>query len=95
MPDQVQHAIRKERNADMRAVFEQSAAEYRSRFVGENLSVLWETAAAIDANGWKVSGLTDNYLRVTARTPKRLWNQITPVQLTGVRDGGMVGKIVR
>lgn len=95
MPDQVPHPLRKERNAAMRVVLEQSSTDYRAQFVGERLSVLWETATAIDAVGWKVSGLTDNYLRVTAQTSQQLWNQITPVKLTGVRDGGMVGKIVR
>lgn len=94
MPDQVPHAIRKERNAAMRAEFEQSSAAYRAQFVGEQLSVLWETATLFDNGGWRVSGLTDNYLRVVSQASQRMWNQISPVQLTGIRDGGMVGKII-
>ncbi len=94
MPNQVPHALRKERNAAMRAVFDQSSAAYRAQFVGEQLAVLWETAFHQDTGSWQVSGLTDNYLRVTAQTAKRLWNEITPVQLTGIGEGGMVGRII-
>jgi threonylcarbamoyladenosine tRNA methylthiotransferase MtaB len=94
MPDQVPHTVRKARNAAMRSVFEKSSAEYRTRFVGEKMAVLWETAAPENADNWKVRGLTDNYLRVAALVPRRIWNQITPVRLTGVEDGGMLGEIV-
>jgi threonylcarbamoyladenosine tRNA methylthiotransferase MtaB len=94
MINQVLHPIRKSRNSAFRSVFEQSSAAYRARFVGERLSVLWEKAAPDDTDSWKVSGLTDNYLRVVAQSPQRMWNLITPVQLTGMGDGGMVGKIV-
>ncbi len=94
MINQVLHPIRKSRNLAFRSVFEQSSADYRAQFVGEQLSVLWEKAAPDDSDSWKVSGLTDNYLRVIAQSPQRMWNLITPVQLTGMGDGGMVGKIV-
>jgi len=94
MTNQVLHPIRKSRNSAFRSVFEQSSVDYRARFVGERLSVLWEKAAPDDTDRWKVSGLTDNYLRVVAQSPQRMWNLITPVQLTGMGDGGMVGKIV-
>lgn len=94
MPDQVPHPIRKARNAAIRSVFEKSSADYRNHFLGEELSVLWETATPHEADGWRVSGLTDNYMRVISKAPQRIWNQITPVQLTGMGDGCMVGKII-
>ena len=93
MPDQVPHPLRKARNAALRAVFEQSAAAYQACFVGQDLAVLWESATALGPDEWRLSGLTDNYLRVMARAPRKLWNQITPVRLTGVENGGMVGRI--
>jgi threonylcarbamoyladenosine tRNA methylthiotransferase MtaB len=91
MSDQVPSAIRKERNALLREVFEQSATLYQSRFVGKRLAVLWESSSKVEADRWRISGLTDNNLRVTAQAPRQLWNQITPVQLTGLGDGGLVG----
>ena len=93
MPAQVPHPIRKERNAQMRAVLAQSAAAYQARFVGQVLPVLWEAASALGPQGWEVSGLTGNYLRVSAHTPQRLWNQITPVRLTGLSNNGVLGQI--
>ncbi|HBY09025.1 MAG TPA: tRNA (N(6)-L-threonylcarbamoyladenosine(37)-C(2))-methylthiotransferase MtaB [Chloroflexi bacterium] len=93
MPGQVPLAERKARNAAMRAVFEQAEADYRERFVGTDLSVLWESATPLSPQAWEVSGLTDNYLRVTAQAPRQLWNVITPVRLTAVGEGGLVGVI--
>jgi threonylcarbamoyladenosine tRNA methylthiotransferase MtaB len=94
MAEQVPHPIRKSRNTAMRAVFSQSSAAYQRRFLGQQLEVLWETATQNSIDSWQVSGLTDNYLRVVAHSSQRIWNQITPVQLTGLGDGGMVGKII-
>jgi threonylcarbamoyladenosine tRNA methylthiotransferase MtaB len=93
MKPQIPHPVRKERNAQMRQVLAQSAAAYRSRFVGVELPVLWESAATLGPSGWEMSGLTDNYLRVTALAPQDLWNQLTPVSLTGVTPDGMAGRL--
>jgi hypothetical protein len=38
--------------------------------------------------------LTDNYLRVNARTPRHLWNQITPVRLNEIEGDHLQGSIV-
>lgn len=93
LPGQVPHAVRKERNARMRAVFKESAQAYQSAFMGQVLPVLWESATALGPDGWEMSGLTDNYLRVRARAPRRLWNQTTPVRLVSLADKGLYGHI--
>lgn len=93
MEDQVPYPVRKQRNARMRAVLGESTAAYQARFFGETLQVLWESATSLDSEGWELSGLTDNYLRVHAKAPRRLWNQITPVYLIGTADGSLQGKI--
>jgi len=93
MPHQVPHALRKERNARMRAVLDESARAYQRRFLGTQLPVLWESATAIGPQGWTISGLTDNYLRVRAQAPRQLWNQITPVTLTEWSEQGLIGQI--
>jgi threonylcarbamoyladenosine tRNA methylthiotransferase MtaB len=94
MPDQVPLALRKERNARMRAVFAQAAQAYQSGFVGRVLPVLWETASSLGPQGWEMSGLTGNYLRVNAYAPRGLWNQITPVRLTGQSETHLHGTIL-
>jgi hypothetical protein len=62
--------------------------------VGRTCEVLWETAEDHgDALVW--SGLTPNYVRVTATTTldDDLLNTITPTEITEVVPGGVVGRI--
>lgn len=93
MPEQVPHDQRKERNARLRLALAESANAYQESFLGEVLDVLWESATAVGPEGWDMSGLTDNYLRVNARAARQLWNRITPVRLTEVTQSGLRGAI--
>jgi threonylcarbamoyladenosine tRNA methylthiotransferase MtaB len=94
MPDSIPNPVRKIRNAQFRAVLEESAIAYRQFFLGQQISVLWENVTSMGAQRWKMSGLTDNYLRVNAEAPHDLWNQITLVILTELSERGFIGKIV-
>ncbi len=93
MPAQVPSALRKERSARMRLALAEAAAAYQGRFIGQTLTVLWETAAALGPEGWTLSGLTDNYLRVNATASQQFWNLITPVQLSGVGEDAVTGQV--
>ena len=44
------------------------------------MGVLWESASGLGPEGWKLEGLTGNYLRVTAHSTEKQWNQISQVQ---------------
>jgi threonylcarbamoyladenosine tRNA methylthiotransferase MtaB len=94
MPDQVPHPIRKDRNARLHAIFAKSAHQYQERFLGKDLDVLWESVTELGSGQWHMSGLTDNYLRINARAPQFLWNQITPVHLLRSLDGEIEGRLV-
>jgi len=93
LPDQVPHPLRKERNACMRAVFAEASQAYQSAFIGQVMPVLWESAAGLGEDGWEMSGLTGNYLRVNARSSRSLWNQITPVRLSALTPDGLFGQV--
>lgn len=93
MSAQVPLSVRKERNAEMRAALAESARAYRSNFLGQLMPVLWESATALGPQGWQMSGLTDNYLRVQAIAPRSFWNQITPVRLTHHDGESLKGQI--
>ncbi len=93
MPDQVSQPVRKERSMQMHAVLQESARRYQQTFLGQTLPVLWENAARLGPNGWEVSGLTGNYLRVHALAPQKLWNQVTPVLLKRLDENGFFGEI--
>lgn len=94
MPEQVPFNLRKERNAQLRALLSESSLAYQCRFKGSTQSVLWESAIPSISSHWHLRGLTDNYLKVSARSKENLWNQITPVEITSFVDGEIEGQIV-
>ena len=92
---QVPKAVRKERSAIMRAALAQAAGQYSRRFAGETLGVLWESIDSLGQQGWRMHGLTDNYLRVTALAPRPLWNEFSQVKLNGNASAeGVMGVIL-
>ena len=93
MHSQVPHELRKERSQRMRSVLAEATTSYQSSFLGAVLPVLWESTTALGPHGWRLSGLTDNYLRVTASAPRQMWNQITPVRLSALEGDGLRGQI--
>lgn len=84
----------RKRNAAMRSVLEQAAIHYRQGFIGEEVDVLWESSDEYGPNGWRLHGLSGNYIRVEAYSRERLWNQISRVRLVGLTAGGMTGEIL-
>ncbi len=93
MPSPVPYPVRKSRNAQMREVLLKTERSYQNRFIGRHLTVLWESATVIEPGRWAVCGLTDNYLRVSATTPRQLWNQIDLVKIIGFNGKGLTGVI--
>jgi threonylcarbamoyladenosine tRNA methylthiotransferase MtaB len=88
MDGQIKPEIRKERNAELRALFAETEHTYAHKFLGQTLSVLWESSSQLSDAGWQMEGLTDNYLRVGAITPQARWNEIDLVRLDAVADDG-------
>lgn len=95
MPDQVHNYTRKERSAVLREMTAASAQAYRSRFLGKQVEVLWETIEPAEDGTWDLKGLTDNYLRVQAASKNPVWNQITLTQLKAVEGNRLWGEIVK
>jgi len=89
LPDPVPAAVRTERAARMRALGEQLAAEYRLKFIGQTLPVLWEQQD--EAGCWR--GLTDNYLEVVVQAEADLYNRVTMTHLTALH-GRVSGEVV-
>jgi threonylcarbamoyladenosine tRNA methylthiotransferase MtaB len=95
LPGHVPSQVRKERSERMRSVLSAAAHEYQRRFLNQRVEVLWEGADQLGPDGWCLLGMTDNYLKVTATAPARLWNQISPVQLLRIDGDRIEGKILR
>jgi threonylcarbamoyladenosine tRNA methylthiotransferase MtaB len=93
LPGQIPHSVSKQRNAWMREILQESSSTYQSMHIGQDMQVLWEKATPIDEHQWVLRGLTDNYLRVCTKSPSPYHNQIMNVQITGTRNGELIGEI--
>ena len=91
---QVNPAISKRRNAIMRQAFQQAALSFQLLHVGHDLPVLWEKATPISSYQWRLSGLSDNYLRVHAFSGTPCLNQVNTVSLTALGQDGLFGEIL-
>jgi threonylcarbamoyladenosine tRNA methylthiotransferase MtaB len=91
---QIRHEVRKERNAVLRGIFEEGGRAFRKRFLGREMSVLWESVTQMNGQGWQMEGLTGNYLRVTTNAPEPLWNEISEVNLQELLGEKIRGEIV-
>jgi len=76
MPRRVGDEVKKQRSQRMLALAEESVRNFRQRFSGKTMMVLFEQRS----NGvW--SGLTDNYIKVYTKSDEDLSNKLLPVKL--------------
>jgi threonylcarbamoyladenosine tRNA methylthiotransferase MtaB len=94
MKGQVRPELRKERNHLLHAALEESARSYRPRFIGQTMSVLWESVSEVGEWGWQMQGLTGNYLRVNAFAPSPRWNELDRVLLNEEAGDQLKGTIL-
>jgi len=71
----------KARNAALREIFSDSGHEYRDKFIGTQIPVLWESHHQSNDCSSQISGLTDTYIRVYANVGNEYWNKISMVNL--------------
>ena len=90
---QIKPELRKQRNHILYDALKESAKSYRQKFVGHTMPVLWESISEMGEWGWRMEGLTGNYLRVNAFAPSPRWNQIDCVNLHEFDEHRMSGVI--
>ena len=89
MGDQVSEAIKRARTQRLLALAQELRADFEGRFEGRVITALLESARPA-GGGFLCEGLTDNYIRVFARSNADLSNRIVPVRLRGrgeVKEG--------
>jgi len=94
MPGQIPGPVSQVRSRRMHALGAELEHRFNSQLVGRTVEVLWETAEDLgDSLRW--SGLTPNYVRVHVHSAadEDLSNSVTPVAITEVVPGGLVGRI--
>ena len=94
MKGQVKPQVRKDRNHILRQALDRSENTYRQKFIGQKMTVLWESTSELDEWGWQMEGLTVNYLRVKATAPSPRWNEIDEVLLRESPTGILKGVIL-
>jgi len=90
MQGQIDSRVKKERSLKMLELARRSAQQFAGRFVGCEMAVLWENEVTPGSGVY--SGLTDNYIRVFARSQKPVVNQIVPVRLVKMYEDGLWGE---
>jgi threonylcarbamoyladenosine tRNA methylthiotransferase MtaB len=89
MEGQVGELVKRERCKRMLSLAKEALLDFNQRFSGAITPVLFEQELA---GFW--SGLTDNYIRVVAKSTRCLTNQVIEVRIGKVRGQGMEGEII-
>ncbi len=90
MPQQVEDSLKRRRSQEMLALAEESAYNFRRRFLGATMPVLWESRSAKGI--W--SGLTGNYIKIYARCKEDLTNKLLPAKLLEIHGDGDWGDVL-
>ncbi|MDP6225158.1 MAG: tRNA (N(6)-L-threonylcarbamoyladenosine(37)-C(2))-methylthiotransferase MtaB [Anaerolineales bacterium] len=94
MPAQVPASVAKQRSRRLHSLDARMQTQFRRRFVGRKMDVLWERA---QANGDRLSwsGLTPNYLRVVTDTDGavNLHNAVTETAMLAAVEDGLLGEV--
>ena len=96
MKDPVPRDIAKQRNAVLRRSFDALGHDFQQRFIGETLSVLWESSEVQTDGSYLNAGLTDNYIKVYANSQNEIRNTITDVKMIAHHPecSALLGKIL-
>lgn len=86
--DQVPPDVKKRRTQSLKRLTRDKNRAFRAGQVGNTLEVLFEGNGADGSD--RASGLSDNYLRVTA--PGKASSRVERVRITGVTEDGLQGK---
>jgi threonylcarbamoyladenosine tRNA methylthiotransferase MtaB len=87
--DAVSDTVKKERVHRLIELAESMAGDYRRRFIGTTMQVLWETQRE---GVWE--GLTDTYVRVHATSDDDLTNRTTGARLIEIEAAGLRAEVV-
>ena len=93
MPDQVPPPDKRRRAAELTAAAAVGFQEFRAGMKGRVRPVLWETARPAGDGTMLWSGLTDNYVRVSAESGAELGNTITSARLGELSGKALSAKV--
>jgi threonylcarbamoyladenosine tRNA methylthiotransferase MtaB len=84
---QVLNSVRQKRNHIARQLLHECTSAFLQNAINKQYSVLWEKTE--QKHGcYELSGFTDNYMRIIARSGEMLQNKISLVHITGINENG-------
>jgi threonylcarbamoyladenosine tRNA methylthiotransferase MtaB len=89
MADKVGDREKKRRSQLMLDLAHRSSQQFREKFLGQSMNVLWE-----DNKDGIWLGLTDNYMRVFLLSRELLSNSIVPTEIVAQHDGILQGELI-
>jgi threonylcarbamoyladenosine tRNA methylthiotransferase MtaB len=89
---QVDGKLKKERSQRLRNLSRQKSVQYRQRYLGKIRPALVLNKRD-EQTGW-FNALTDNYIKLMVSLDEQYINQIVPVQISSIKDGRTLGKLV-
>jgi threonylcarbamoyladenosine tRNA methylthiotransferase MtaB len=87
---QIPPAVKEERSRRLSALGEELAAAYRRTFLDQTVDVLFEEQGK---NGI-LAGLTEHYVRVSAKGPQSMLGQVVPVRISAETADGLRGELL-
>jgi threonylcarbamoyladenosine tRNA methylthiotransferase MtaB len=93
MPEQVDDKIKKSRSRRMLALAKESADDCRRGYLGKTMQILFENEVAPGSGLY--SGLSENYIRVFAKSRVPLTGSMVPVKLIRLYHHDVRGEIVK
>jgi len=88
--DDVPFAVKQERSAILRTLGQRKRREFQRRFIGQNMTVLFEQEIAPH----QIEGLTDNFIRVKVRAEKARIHRLGTVTFTRLREDYIDGELI-
>ncbi|MBT9173678.1 MAG: Threonylcarbamoyladenosine tRNA methylthiotransferase MtaB [Syntrophomonadaceae bacterium] len=89
-PDQVPPAVKEERSKRLRELGDRLAVTFQAGFIGKRVEVLFEE----QSGHGRLAGLTEHYLRVTAKVPEISLGKLAEVHVLGLQREGLYGETV-
>ncbi len=91
--DQIHGTIRHQRSNMVKEAFQECSREYREKWLGEVVEVLWESAQKED-NHWRMGGWSKEYIRVEAINVLPIKNQVDRIKIKTLTPDGCEGEIL-
>jgi threonylcarbamoyladenosine tRNA methylthiotransferase MtaB len=89
-PDQIPPGVKEERGKRLKELGDRLAGTFQAGFIGKSVEVLFEE----ESGHGQLAGLTEHYLRVTAKAPESLLGKLAEVRVLGLQREGLYGKTV-